>query len=150
METPSKRDAGTVPASLPASFAPIGVVLDMKADFKMRRESRRADFPGRRPPEHPRLPFSRTRAAEWHFRCAVVGCHLIPPSPHPTCAVWCGRVACLCSCDTGSRQIHLDSEIACLVLDLAPRSTPRQVILRSCVESEPRGLKPRKLMSWVW
>ena len=66
-----------------------------------------------------RLPFARTRAAKWHFRCAVVGCHLPPPSPHPTCAVWWCVWRLLAPVTPEVPQIHLDSEIAWLVLALA-------------------------------
>ena len=67
-----------------------------------------------------RLPFARTRAAKWHFRCAVVGCHLPPPSPHPTCAVWWCVWRLFAPVTPEVPQIHLDSEIAWLVLALAP------------------------------
>ena len=66
-----------------------------------------------------RLPFARTRAAKWHFRCAVVGCHLPPPSPHPTCAVWWCVWRLFAPVTPEVPQIHLDSEIAWLVLALA-------------------------------
>ena len=71
-----------------------------------------------------RLPFARTRAAKWHFRCAVVGCHLPPPSPHPTCAVWWCVWRLFAPVTPEVPQIHLDSEIAWLVLALAPGTPP--------------------------
>ena len=75
-----------------------------------------------------RPPFARTRAAKWHFRCAVVGCHLPPPSPHPTCAVWWCVWGLFAPVTPEAPQIHLDSEIAWLVLALAQlgRSVPRR------------------------